>query len=241
MDLAQLADDLGGSGTEPLAVTTVGAVAVRPLLALFALFSGIALLLNIIGQIDLRLGLVAMISVVAIGWAPTIRRVSPAERARILRSVAYGAVAGVVATLAYDVSKRIMSELDPSPFDPFHAIQVFGTLLVGTGAGPAATLAAGWAFHILNGTAFGVAYALLFARNGRITARRAVLTGLGWGLFLETFQLTLYPGWLDIRAYAEFAQISFLAHLVYGATLGTLTRWMFRRIVPGSSGGDGHG
>lgn len=73
--------------------------------------------------------------------------------------------------------------------------------------------------HLLNGTSFGVAYLFLFARDGRTSVRRALLTGVGWGLFLETFQLTLYPGWLDIRLYQEFATISALSHIVYGATL----------------------
>jgi hypothetical protein len=34
------------------------------------------------------------------------------------------------------------------------------------------------------------------------------------------FQLTLYPGWLNIRLYAEFAQISAISHVVYGLVLG---------------------
>ena len=52
-----------------------------------------------------------------------------------------------------------------------------------------------------------------------------------WGLFLETFQLTLYPGWLDIRTYSEFATISALSHVVYGATLGLLARAILPRLV----------
>jgi hypothetical protein len=53
---------------------------------------------------------------------------------------------------------------------------------------------------------------------------------MAWGAVLEVFQLTLYPGWLDIRAYQEFAQISALSHLAYGATLGWSARTGIDRI-----------
>ena len=43
--------------------------------------------------------------------------------------------------------------------------------------------------------------------------------GIGWGLFLEAFQLTLYPGWLDIRLYQEFATISTVVTSVGAALL----------------------
>jgi hypothetical protein len=51
--------------------------------------------------------------------------------------------------------------------------------------------------------------------------------GMLWGLFLELFQLTLYPGWLSIQFLAEFQTISFSAHLIYGATLGLI---VYRRL-----------
>jgi hypothetical protein len=75
---------------------------------------------------------------------------------------------------------------------------------------------------------FGVAYVFLFARDGAISAGRALGTGVAWGIFLELFQLTLYPGWLDIRTYEEFVTISALGHIVYGATLGTIALTLFR-------------
>ncbi|HEY8136159.1 MAG TPA: hypothetical protein VIF08_08985, partial [Candidatus Limnocylindrales bacterium] len=50
--------------------------------------------------------------------------------------------------------------------------------------------------------------------------RRGIVTGVGWALLLETAQLVLYPGWLDIRFLDEFRQISFLSHVVFGLTLG---------------------
>lgn len=203
----------------------------RPLLALGGVFSGVALLLNILGGISLNLALLVMTALM-IGILATLLRVaSPESRRWILLTVAAGIACGFTATLAYDAAKTLLSQLDPSPYDPFHAVNVFGTLILSSEADPALILIAGSAFHLLNGTSFGVAYAFLFARDGRTSLRRALLTGVGWGLFLEAFQLTLYPGWLDIRLYQEFATISALSHVVYGATLGLLARAILPRLI----------
>ncbi|MDQ2854476.1 MAG: hypothetical protein M3R32_06415 [Chloroflexota bacterium] len=203
----------------------------RPLLALGGVFGGVALLLNIVGGISLNIALLAMSALMLAILAGLLRIASPESRRWILLTIAAGIGSGFVATLAYDAAKTGLSQLDPSPYNPFHAVTAFGTLIVGTDADPALVLAAGTAFHLLNGTSFGVAYAFLFARDGRTALRWALLTGIGWGLFLETFQLTLYPGWLDIRLYREFATISALSHVVYGATLGLLARAILPHLI----------
>ena len=56
----------------------------------------------------------------------------------------------------------------------------------------------------------------------------ALVSGLGWGLFLEAFQVALYPGWLNILAIREFVLSSLLGHLVYGTTLGAVGRTLLR-------------
>jgi hypothetical protein len=193
-----------------------------------AMFTEVALLLNILGRISLRVSLAAGLALVAAGLALTVHRADGPERRRIARGIGYGALAGVLATMTYDLSKAGLSLLDPSPYNPFHVIRVFGALLAGRTASERAIVASGVAFHMVNGTLFGVAYTFIFARDGAISLRRAVATGVGWGCFLEVFQLTLYPGWLDIRFYAEFATISALSHVVYGATLGTLVRTLLQ-------------
>ena len=203
----------------------------RPLLAFGGVFSGVALLLNILGGVSLGLALLVMSALLVVVFAVVLVVSSSESRGWMLRTVAAGIGVGFTATVIYDVTKTVLSQLDPSPFDPFHAIQVFGTLLVGSNADPALVTAAGTAFHLLNGTSFGVAYLFLFAHDGAITLRRALLTGIVWGLFLEAFQLTLYPGWLDIRLYQEFATISALSHIVYGATLGLVGRRVLRRVL----------
>jgi len=203
----------------------------RPLLGLGGLFSGVSLLLYLLAGVSLNLALLVMSAALVGGLAIVLWLSSPAGRRWVLLTVVGGAASGLAAKIAYDASKTILSQVDPSPYDPFHVINVFGTLIVGAGADSALIFLAGAAFHVLNGTSFGAAYAFLFASDGRITFRRALLTGIAWGLFLEAFQLTLYPGWLDIRFYSEFATISALGHVVYGATLGVLARRLLPYLV----------
>jgi hypothetical protein len=136
--------------------------------------------------------------------------------------------AGVLGIVAYDASKAVLSLADPSPYNPFEAIRVFGVLLVGDHAPPIQTWASGAAFHLLNGVMFAIAYAQFLGAFAARSVRLAVVTGMAWGLFLETFQLVLFPGWLSITFVAEFTTISMAAHLVYGATVGTVVR---RRLL----------
>jgi len=211
-----------------LALVRAGYKLTRPLFPFLAMFSGIALLIYILAGVSLLLALALTTTGMVAGLTFVLVMSSADERRRILSTILIAAGAGFIATLAYDASKSVLSQLDPSPYNPFEVLRIFGTLIVGEAADPGTILLAGAAFHLLNGTAFGVAYTFLFARGGNTTWRRALATGVGWGLFLETFQLTLYPGWLDIRLYAEFATISALGHVVYGSTLGAVSRTLLR-------------
>jgi hypothetical protein len=206
-------------------------VAFRRLLGLFALFSGLALLMNIIASVSLPLALAGTAVVLFGGFGLALAGQDAESRRWTLRTAAVGVVVGLTATAGYDVTKGILSTLDPSPYNPFEALRIFGQLLLGTESKAVGVYVVGGLFHFLNGTAFAVAYCFLFARDGRASLRRALLTGMAWGVFLETFQLTLYPGWLNIQFYAEFATISALSHLVYGATVGLLARAGLRRFI----------
>ncbi len=190
--------------------------------ALAALANGIALIAHILLDLPLPILLaftwaVALVSILAV--TSTGDR---AGRRTLGQIILLGAVAGILATLVYDATKFALSQLDPSPFNPFEATRIFGTLLIGESASPLATQAAGWAFHLANGTTFGIAFACLYARSGRDSLRIGLVGGVGWGLFLETFQLVLYPGWLNVKYLDEFRQISFLSHIVFGIILGTI-------------------
>ena len=198
-------------------------------LGLASLANGAALVLHIVAGLSLPL-LLTVIWIVAVLSIVGIATVGgPSTRASIVRVAVVGLAVGIGATLAYDATKAVLSQLDPSPFDPFEATRVFGRILVGEGAAPWAIATSGWAFHLANGSTFAVAYAALFARDGRVSRRRGIIAGVGWALLLETFQLILYPGWLDIRFLDEFRQISFLSHVVYGVGLGVFVPAALRR------------
>lgn len=187
------------------------------------LFSGAALLAHILWAVALPLALAFTAALLVLTVWRVWRRAPAAERRSLAARALIGLGVGLVGTVAYDVSRSLLAQLDPSPYNPFEAIRVFGLLLAGTTAPPATVMAAGIGFHLLNGTAFGIAYCFLFGRRG-------LLTGVAWGLFLELFQITLYPGWLDIRAYQEFAMISAAGHLIYGAVLGYGCREALLRV-----------
>lgn len=203
----------------------------RYLAATLALFSGVSLLLNILAGISLPLALGLSSIVVLALMTGVLRSVGPVGRRWIRRTLAAGALSGIVATISYDVTKSALSLLDPSPYNPFEAIRVFGRLLLGSGASSSATMLTGTGLHLLNGMCFGIAYTLLVAPGGGSTWTRAAAYGVSWALFLETFQLTLYPGWLNVRFYTEFATISALSHVVYGLTLAAMTRLLLGRFL----------
>ena len=193
------------------------------IIGIAVLAGGAALVVHILSGASLRLALVVAAALLVLAGRLVWRRADTEQRLRLACLVRVGVVSGLVATLVYDLVRTVLSRFDTSPYDPFEAIRAFGSAIAGPSATPTAVLATGAAFHVFNGVAFAVAFCMLFRRGG-------VLAGMAWGATLELFQLTLYPGWLDIRAYQEFAQISALSHLTYGAALGWLARTGIGRI-----------
>ncbi len=193
-----------------------------PLIGVATLFSGVALLAHITTGVSLRLALALSASTLCATIAIVWMRATPRSRLVLRRTAAVGATAGIAATAAYDLSRALLIRIDHSRFDPFAALPVFGSLLAGASASPTIRIAAGIAFHVLNGIAFGTSFCLLLGTRG-------VVAGIAWGLALETIQLALFPGWLGIRQFREFAQLSALGHIAYGAVLGVTCRSLLRR------------
>ncbi len=181
--------------------------------ALF-LVTGAALVVHILIGLPLWLTvsggvLLAVAGFVLLGDSVFGRRLRP--------KILAGLVAGAVATVCYDISRILLISLTGSTIEPFEAWQLFGVSLVGTGASAELQWVAGTAFHLTNGLAFGVAFTIWLGDRG-------LLWGIGFALGLEIFMLGLYPGWLNIRAFGEFTQVSVMGHVVYGSVLGVLAR-----------------
>jgi hypothetical protein len=196
----------------------------RRIVGLSLLFSGAALFTHIVAGVSLPAALAVGGVFPVVAFATAWRRLTPIARAVLLQQLKVGLLAGVIATGAYDVTKFVLSQLDPSPYSPFEVIRIFGLLIAGPSVSLPARYLVGAVFHLFNGICFGVAYWLLLGRFG-------IWAAVVWGLFLEVFQLTLYPGWLDVRFYREFVQISALSHLIYGVVLGISCRWLQRRFT----------
>ena len=133
-----------------------------------------------------------------------------------------GLRAGVLALIAYDLSRWALVESTGLAFRPFEAFGAFGQGLVGSAAEGWWVVAAGAAFHIMNGIGFAVAYAFLAGPSGPVA-------GVAFALGLEACMVLLYPQWLRLQAVDEFLQVSIFGHVVYGVVLGFAARAEIRR------------
>jgi hypothetical protein len=199
--------DLGDTGS-----TGLGACR-QLLMSVPFLSTGAALAVFILTGISLRTGmaaaaiLIAGTVVLARVWLPEPSRSLARSRAVI------GAGAGLLATAAYDLCRLGVVTFTSINYWPFDVFSCFGRLLVGEAAPASMAIAVGTGYHYLNGVGFAVAYTLLVRRPG-------ILTGVAWAALLEVFMVTLYPGWLGLRALDEFLSVSIVGHAVYGVVLG---------------------
>lgn len=198
--------------------------------ALF-LANGAALLVYILAGISLRWTAITLAVAALVVGAVVVRRMSPPRRRRFARRVGAGTIAGFVATIAYDVARYGLVEIAGMTVKPFEAWRLFGLALTGTEESSPFAFAVGTAFHLSNGIAFGIAFTVAFGTRGP-------LAGIAFALVLETFMVSVYPGWLGLRALDEFLQVTIFGHVVYGATLGWLARALLRRERWGN---DDHG
>ena len=195
------------------AASTIPVLRRRLLLAALPMATGAGLVLHILAEVSLPLAIAAFAVLGAAVWLLIVARLRPALRAALRTRLAVGAVAGLVGTIAYDAARYGTVSLFSMSFKPFHVISIFGELFIGTHAGATTTFLVGLLYHLTNGTFFGVAYTLVFARP-------TWWTGALWGIGLELCMATLYPSWLRIVMLREFLEVSALGHVVYGTVLG---------------------
>lgn len=187
-------------------------------MAVGILFAGFSLLSNILMKVSLVTMLVISFSVFISAVLLTWTRASPQQRYDVVRRALIGAIAGLIAAAIYDVAKHTFSVWDSERYFPFVANRMFGQLLLGPSFSESQWMTAGMGFHFLVGACFGVSFCLLFARFG-------IVGGILWGIFLELFQVILYPDWLGIKFMKEFFQFSFIAHIIFGVSLALLCRF----------------
>lgn len=194
----------------------------RYLLGSGFLATGAALLVYVVSGVSLPAALALALTVAAAFSAAVWRGLAAPGRAEALRAIRAGIAAGAAATAAYDLSRWLIVEVAGFTFWPFDIFTLFGQALLGAEhTGPWVTLA-GVAFHVVNGVGFGIAYTLWIGRRG-------VLAGVAWAMALETLMVTVYPGWLGLKALDEFLQVSILGHAAYGSVLGFTARRLLAR------------
>lgn len=192
-----------------------------PFAALF-LSSGAALLVYILSGISLPATLAIIVLGATLLGAWVWHRATASERAGLRQSLRAGGVAGAVAVAAYDSSRYLLVKVAGLAFWPFDVFTLFGQALVGSGAPEPVTTLAGVAFHVTNGVGFALAYSIWLGRRG-------VWAGMAWALALEGLMVSIYPGWLGLKALNEFVQVSVVGHFVYGGVLGFTARRLLLR------------
>jgi hypothetical protein len=181
------------------------------------LSSGAALVATILLGWSLALGLVfiAVPALVAVAAASATARRE--EQALFLARLRFGAIAGILGTAGYDGIRAGLQQIGLAGGIPFAAIPLFGTGLTGLSPRDPVAIAAGWAFHAVNGVGFAIAYTL-------VAAGRPWYWGIIFALFLEAMMVTLYPGWLHMGLTTDFLTLSVSGHFVYGAVLGSIAQ-----------------
>lgn len=190
----------------------------------FFLITGLALLIAIPSQLDLLGVLLLLFAFAASGGVFLWKRFPLSQKNNIIRRFKIGAMAGVVATAAYDLSRFLLVQVFSLHVQPFEAIPLFGQLLTGNHAPHSVQLAVGMLYHLINGIGFAIAYSIWFAPRGW-------WCGILWALVLEAAMLAIYPGWLNIKMMDEFASVSVIGHLVYGSILGGLCKWRILKNI----------
>jgi hypothetical protein len=194
----------------------------RALLSALFLSTGAALLVYILSGISLLAAVTLVLGGAAIIGATIWRRSSTPDHAELRRAVRAGAFAGLLATVSYDFARCVLVEVAHMAFWPFDIFTIFGQALVGSSRTGLLVTLAGAAYHVTNGVAFAIAYTILAGRRG-------VWAGIGWALALETVMVTIYPGWLGVKALDEFISVSVFGHVVYGSVLGFTARRLLSR------------
>jgi hypothetical protein len=193
------------------------------------LATGAALLTYVLSGLSLP-GTVLLIAGCAVPTARFIwRRAPEVARSDLRRSIRAGLLAGLLATGAYDLARYLLVATG-FRFRPFDVFALFGQALLGSHVPAPLMTLAGAGYHLANGVGFGLAYTVWFGRRG-------ALAGVGWAMALETMMVSVYPGWLGLKALEEFLSVSVFGHLAYGGVLGFSARALLLR--KGAEGGRG--
>lgn len=173
----------------------------------------------------IRFAMIPALILLGIIWAYSARHYP-----RLANRIAAGAAASFIASLGLDAVRLIGVKMGAFPGD---MPTMFGQAITGDMSGMMSGVVAGkvrfvgYFYHLaLNGTTFGIMYAIL-------AGRARWIWGLAWGLFFELGMMTLPPVPMMAGPFGIFGfwprlfVASLIAHIVYGVILGVLAyRWV---------------
>lgn len=184
--------------------------------ALF-LSTGASLIVYIASGISLLATTFVILTCAFVGGILIWRRSSMDKRLDLKNRVQAGLIAGIISTGLYDAFRFLLIKITGIMFWPFDIFNVFGRALVGTNQVGFWVTVVGFTFHYANGIGFAIAYSIAFGTRG-------IWMGILWGMILELMMVTVYPGWLGLKALNEFLSVSVFGHFIYGITLGYLAK-----------------
>ena len=133
--------------------------------------------------------------------------------------IVQGAIAGIVAAVAYDLY-RLPFVLSGAPL--FKVFPRFGELLLGGTEPRWLVLGLGWTYHFSNGAALGIMFLVMasFFRRPMLFWGAVV-----WAVFVEAMLvLTPYAAFFGLKLNGRFLFLTASAHLVFGIVLGLYCR-----------------
>ena len=130
-------------------------------------------------------------------------------------AIGAGVLGGIAATIFYDIVRVPFLVLGYRLFAP---ISTYGILMTLGSASSPGTETLGWLYNFMNGTLFGVAYAM-------IGLGRRWWWAIPFALGLETMTIvTPYADVYAIRGKPDVIAIAYGAHVFYGVALGVIVQ-----------------
>ena len=142
-------------------------------------------------------------------------------------AIAAGVLGGIAATIFYDVVRVPFLVLGYRLFAP---ISTYGILMTQASGSSPGTETLGWLYNFMNGTLFGVAYAMF-------GLGRRWWWAIPFALGLETMTVvTPYADVYGLRGKPDVIAIAYGAHVFYGVALGVVVQraaaWRDSRQAP---------
>jgi hypothetical protein len=142
---------------------------------------------------------------------------SRSKRTDLAEVLAIGLVAGMAATLGYDIARVPFHLAGQRIFAP---ISAFGVWILDADRSSRFTEVAGWTYHYWNGITFAIMYALFMRKRHWAWA-------VVWACALETLAIVSPFGSIfSLKGNPQAQVVAYLGHVAYGIPLGLMVqRW----------------